>query len=136
MGAGYQRIFLDCPPTLSLLAENVFRASDVILVPVIPTTLCERSFLQLKDFFGDSDFKKKKLRPFFSMVEARKRMHRDTMARMRETEKRMLDTSIPCSAEIEAMGIRRAPVISYSPNHPASQAFRRLWRDVEEVQTS
>ncbi len=33
----YRWVFLDCPPGASLLAENVFRAADVILVPLIPS---------------------------------------------------------------------------------------------------
>ena len=37
----YERIFLDCPPNITLLSENIFHAADHILVPVIPTT-CNR----------------------------------------------------------------------------------------------
>jgi chromosome partitioning protein len=133
VGSGYQRVFLDCPPTLSRLAENVFRVADLILVPVIPTTLSERTFLQLKEFIDASDFKKRKLRPFMSMVESRKRIQLDTMARPRATEKRILNTSIPYSAEVEAMGVRRSPVLAFSPHHPASESFRRLYDEVEEI---
>jgi len=35
----YDYLFLDCPPGISLISENVFNASDIILVPLIPTTL-------------------------------------------------------------------------------------------------
>ena len=34
-----------------LLAENIFHAADKILVPVIPTTLSERTLSQLVKFF-------------------------------------------------------------------------------------
>ena len=37
LGAHYDFVFLDCPPNLTLLAENVFRAADALLVPLIPT---------------------------------------------------------------------------------------------------
>lgn len=132
-GEGYDRIFLDCPPTLSLVAENIFRAADKILVPVVPTTLSERTYEQLKNFFDKSDFKQKKLRPFFSMVERRKRMHGDTMALMRAAEKRMLLTEIPYSAQVEAMGTHREPLLSFAPSHAASEAFRELWDEIEDL---
>ena len=48
----YDLIVLDCPPTLSYLSEAVFTASDVIFVPVIPTTLSERTYEQLQLFFN------------------------------------------------------------------------------------
>ncbi|MFC7338443.1 ParA family protein [Haloferula chungangensis] len=133
LGSSYDRVILDCPPTLSLMAENVFRTSDIVLIPVVPTTLSERTLSQLTEFFKEADFKKKKLRPFFSMVEKRKRIHSDTMSRLRLSEKRMLRSSIPYSAEIESMGTHRAPVLQFSPAHPSSQAFRELWMEVESL---
>ena len=40
-------VILDTPPSLSLVSENVIRASDVVLVPLIPTVLSVRTFDQL-----------------------------------------------------------------------------------------
>jgi chromosome partitioning protein len=49
----YDVVFLDCPPSISLLPENVLHAVDVVLVPVIPTTLSVRTFDQLVSFVDD-----------------------------------------------------------------------------------
>ncbi len=133
VGAGYDRVVLDCPPSLSLVAENVFKAADVILVPVVPTTLSQRTFSQLKDFFGESNFKKKKLRPFFSMVDSRKRMHQEITVLMRSLEKRVLFAEIPYSASVEAMGIHRAPIFEFDPKHKAALAFTDLVDELESV---
>ena len=46
-------VLLDCPPNISTLSENIFRSADAILVPVIPTTLSERTFEQLLEFFAE-----------------------------------------------------------------------------------
>ena len=46
----YDLLVLDCPPNISLVSENVFRAADALLVPVIPTTLSARTLTQLRDF--------------------------------------------------------------------------------------
>ncbi|MBF0159084.1 MAG: ParA family protein, partial [Magnetococcales bacterium] len=43
----YDHMFLDCPPGLSLVAEQVFQLADVLLVPLIPTTLSLRAYNQL-----------------------------------------------------------------------------------------
>ena len=43
----YDYIFLDCPPSISLVSESVFEAADALLVPIIPATLSSRTFDQL-----------------------------------------------------------------------------------------
>ncbi len=49
----YDAVFLDCPPSVSLVSENVLHAADVILVPLIPTTLSVRTLEQLAAFVGE-----------------------------------------------------------------------------------
>ena len=49
----YDAVFLDCPPSVSLVSENVLQAADVILVPLIPTTLSVRTLEQLSDFVAE-----------------------------------------------------------------------------------
>jgi len=129
----YDRIFVDAPPTLSLLAENLFFAADKILVPVIPTTLSERTYYQLREFFDHSEYKPRKLKPFFSMVEKRKRMHKETMDRMRLVEKRFLESTIPFSARVESMGESREPILKFAPRHEAGLAFKKLWQEIENL---
>src|SRR5262249_15637341 len=46
----FDLVMLDCPPGISLLSENVLRAADLLLVPIIPTTLSVRTLDQLTDF--------------------------------------------------------------------------------------
>jgi chromosome partitioning protein len=127
----YDVIVLDCPPNISRLSENVFRVSDYVLVPVIPTTLSERTFRQLTDFFEQHNLNKKKLLPFFSMVQKQKNLHKETMDRLRKQNKRFLAGVIPFSSDIEKMGIHRAPVLSYSKSSGASRAYRMLWREID-----
>jgi len=49
LAAEYDFIFLDCPPNITLLSEAVFSAADVLLSPIIPTTLSLRTLAQLKN---------------------------------------------------------------------------------------
>jgi len=128
--ADYDVILLDCPPNISLLSEAVFKAADQILVPVIPTTLSERTYEQLLDFFKDQGYNHRKLLPFFSMVQKQKSMHRDGMLRLRKQHRRFLKSAIPFSSDIEKMGIHRAPVASFSANRPAAKAYNALWHEI------
>ena len=48
----YSALFLDCAPGISLLSENVLRAADAIIVPLLPTPLSVRMLVQLRDFIS------------------------------------------------------------------------------------
>lgn len=131
-GAEYDFVVLDCPPNFSLLSENIFRAADRIVVPVPPSTLSERTFDQLVAFFKDQNLPRRKISAFFSMAERRKTLHRETMERMRAAHpKRFLDAVIPYSADVERMGLRRAPVAEYAPRSAAALAYAALFRELD-----
>ena len=124
-------IVLDCPPNISTLSENVFRAADAVLVPIIPTTLSQRTFDQLVDFFKDSDLPTKKLHGFFSMVQGTKSLHEETMALMRKAyPKTVMAALIPFASDVERMGVHRAPVLATAPHCAASQAYQALSAEI------
>nr|WP_217353220.1 AAA family ATPase [Ruegeria atlantica] len=131
-GSDYDVIILDCPPNFSTLSENVFKAADQIVVPVIPTTLSERTLAQLVAFFDQQKLPKKKIRAFFSMVQRRKTLHLETMEKMRKQhKKRFLQTEIPFAADIERMGQNRAPVSIFAGRSDASSAYQSLFDELE-----
>lgn len=125
----YDYLFFDCPPNLTLLSESVFAASDIILVPIIPTTLSVRTFNQLIAFFRDNGLDATKIRAFFSMEERRKTMHREIIDEFRAAPG-FLSTTIPYSSEVEKMGLYRAPINAVRADSPAAQAYRRLWDEL------
>ena len=125
----YRFVFFDCAPNLTLLSESVFAASDVILVPLIPTTLSIRTYIQLMDFFKANKLDSSKIRPFFTMVEKKKKLHRDIIDEFRNSPG-FLTQTIPYNSEIEKMGIYRAPLNAVLPNSPASKAYHKLWEEL------
>lgn len=127
----YQYLFFDCPPNLTLLSESVFRASDLILVPIIPTTLSIRTFNQLLDFFRQGGLDTGKIVGFFSMEEKRKTMHREIVEEY-ANDPVMLTQSIPYSSDVEKMGNFRAPLNAVHPASPAAKAYQNLWDEVRE----
>jgi cellulose biosynthesis protein BcsQ len=128
----YAHIVLDCPPTLSLVADNIVNAANWLLVPVIPTTLSLYTYRQLLTFLREHDYDDSKLIAFFSMVEANKTMHRTTMQDTLAHDAHFLTSTIPYNADIEKMGLRREPVVAFAPRSRAAQAYRQLWTEIQE----
>lgn len=126
--ASYDYIFLDCAPSISLVSESVFEAADVLLVPVIPATLSARTFAQLTGVVGDGT----RVLAFFSMVDARKRLHREVMEQMAATHPEVLHTAIPAAADVERMGTQRTAVEAFAPRGRAARAYRALWDEVQD----
>ena len=126
----YTLVILDCPPSISHLSEAVFTAADKVVVPVIPTTLSERTFEQLEAFFKRYDYQWQHVVPFFTMTESQKTLHKKTMATMRALHPQFLKTVIPYSVDIESMGEHRSPVDLYAHNRPANKAYYNLWQEL------
>jgi chromosome partitioning protein len=128
----YDLVVLDSPPNITLLSENIFYAADRVVVPVVPTTLSERTLKQLLKFYKGSSFRKQELLPLFSMVEGRKRMHRNMKKLIRKEYKRVLVSEIPYAVDVENMGVTREPVLATAPHSKAGVAFSELWRELKE----
>ena len=107
----------------------MFAAADIILVPMIPTTLSMRTYVQLINFFDENNLDSSKIRAFFTMVEKRKKLHRDIISEFRNSP-RFLSQTIPYNSEVEKMGIYRAPLNAVLPNSPAAKAYRNLWKEL------
>ena len=128
----YDVIFLDCPPGISILAENIFQACDYILVPTVPTPLCLRTYEQIISFFKEDNLDKSSVIPFFSMVEMRKSIHRNLMKELTEGIPNLCTSVIPFLADVEKMGIYRKPLAEFSPNSKASASFMALWKEIRK----
>jgi chromosome partitioning protein len=126
----YDLVILDCPPSLSLASEAVFEAAEALLVPLIPTTLSMRATEQLRRFLVDHVNRPPEVIGFFSMVDARKRLHRTLVATVPQVDPCILPVSIPSSIFVEHMGVYRAPISSFSPASAAAKAYRDLWEAV------
>jgi chromosome partitioning protein len=105
----------------------VFEAADALLVPVIPATLSSRTFEQLEELVAHGP----QVLAFFSMVEVRKSLHREVMARLRATHPgAMLGAAIPACDEVERMGVDRTVVGELAPGSRGALAYQALWLDV------
>src|ERR1700684_4127209 len=126
----YAVLFLDCPPGISLLSENVLRAADAIVVPLVPSPLSLRMLKQLRDFIVDQGWVDLLLLPFFSMVDRRRSLHNQIIAATRADFPLLLTTEVPYWSEIERMSLRRVPLPALAPNGAAAGIYRSLWSEV------
>jgi chromosome partitioning protein len=122
----YDYVFLDCPPSISLVSESVFEAADALLIPLLPAALSARTLDHIEQVAGDGT----RRLAFFSMVDARKRMHREVMERFTTQRPEMLRTVVPLAADVERMGQARAPLEEFAPRGGAAVSFRELWKEI------
>jgi cellulose biosynthesis protein BcsQ len=126
----YDYVFLDCPPNISLLSEAVFEAADILLSPIIPTTLSLRTLDQLKSFIKENKLKNLELISFFSMADLRKKMHKEIIASLGKQHADLLDIIIPYASDIEKMGIKRMPLGAYTQKGRSVEAYQALWQAI------
>ena len=117
-------------PGISLLSENVLRAADALVVPLVPTPLSLRMLVQLRDFIAHEGWNDLLLLPFFSMVDRRRSLHQELIASARTQFPTLLATEVPDWSEIERMSVRRAPVPACAPRSDAALVYRALWAEI------
>ncbi len=132
-GELYSLVVLDCPPSLSHMAEQVFRASDAVFMPLIPTQLSLRTFAQVRQHMKHKGLGHKHLYPFFTMVDRRRKLHSELVADPPDALKRLLRASIPYSSMVEKMGEHGAPLPVYGGQDAAVQSYEALWTEIADV---
>jgi chromosome partitioning protein len=120
----YDRMLLDCPPGLTETSEQVMRAADLIVVPVIPSPLSARAFDEVSAHL-DRKGGKAALMPVHSMVDRRRKLHAEALERFPDWP------VIPMASIVEAMAVRRLPLGAYAARTSGAQAFAALWQAIE-----
>lgn len=127
----YDLVLLDCPPSLSLLAEAIFHLADGLLIPTIPTPLSLRSLAQIHDHLERKKMEDVVVLPFLSMVDRRKRLHREPEWLIKASPFKLLRSQIPYASVVEMMGVMQRPVVSFAPSSPAGVAYQALWSEIK-----
>jgi cellulose biosynthesis protein BcsQ len=128
----FELAVLDCPPGAGLTIESVVEAANLVLTPLVPTTLSVRTLEQVHRVVRAASEPTPPVVPFFSMVDRRKRLHRDLVEQVQRERPETLAAQIPFAADIERMGLKRAPVSAYAPRSASAAAFESMWREVAD----
>jgi cellulose biosynthesis protein BcsQ len=126
----YDVAILDCPPSISLVSENVFTAADALLVPLVPSTLSVRTFEQLQAFLAGGPQPAPDVVAFLSMVDRRRKLHRELAESLPEALPGVAHAGIPVASAVELMGVARVPLVVNHPRSPASLAYAALWAEI------
>lgn len=128
----YDLIILDCPPTIDIVAENIFNVADHLLVPLIPTTLSVRTYEQLLSFLKKKGRNPNQMSAFFSMVDGRKKLHHQIMTTLQDQYDGILQSAIPYLSQIEQMGVYREPVPAFASRSRATHSYQALWTEIQK----
>jgi cellulose biosynthesis protein BcsQ len=132
-GERYALVVLDCPPSFSVLTEQIFETADSLYVPIIPTHLSLRTFEQTREFFKQNKLKPKRLHAFFTMVDRRRSLHRVMLSHPPKMLKNGLATPIPYAAIVERMGDHQSPLPAFDRRSPVSRAYADLWAEIKQT---
>jgi chromosome partitioning protein len=121
----YDRILLDCPPGLAETSEQVLRAADLVIVPLVPSPLSRRALDEVAQFLDRNRMRRGAILPVFNMVDRRRSMHREALAAQPDWP------VVPMASAVEAMAARHEAVGAFAPRSPAAEAIATLWRGIE-----
>jgi len=100
-------------------------------VPVIPTTLSQRTLEQLYGFRSERKLDGLKLLIFFSLVDRRKKLHHEVMAEIAAQHPEVLKSYIPNASQVERMGVFKKPLGDFAGTCDAAHAYEELWAEVK-----
>ncbi|NLS28951.1 Sporulation initiation inhibitor protein Soj [Sphingomonas sp. S2M10] len=122
----FDRILLDCPPGLTETSEQVMRAADLIVVPVVPSPLSQRAFAEVAAHLAQRGARVP-LMPVHAMVDRRRKLHVEALERHPDWP------VIPMASIVESVAVRRAPVGAFAPRSAGARAFNDLWQAIERA---
>lgn len=125
VGQDYDRIILDAPPGLTETSEQILRAADIIIVPVIPSPLARRAMEELVAHLDRHAQRRGAILPVFNMVDRRRALHRQALDRSSDWP------AIPMASCFESITATPGASIAPSPGSPAGAALLRLWSGIE-----
>jgi cellulose biosynthesis protein BcsQ len=128
--SSYDLVFLDCPPGMGLLSENIFAAADLLVVPLLPTPLSVRTLDQLEEFLGTLEGHLPRVHPLLSMVDGRKKLHAQMHAELMRRTTSVFTAWIPATTVVERMSVTRVPVVVSAARTPVAQAYRDVWGEL------
>ena len=126
----YELLIIDCPPSFSILAEQVINASEIVLCPTIPSPLSINTIDSMLQLFKKNGLDRKKLHILFSLVDLRRKSQRDIVLNPPENLPGVLKHYIPYNTLLEKMATHRCPLKVYSPQSDINLSYEQILDEV------
>jgi chromosome partitioning protein len=136
-GAGYDYIFIDCPPSLGLLTINAFAAAKELLIPI----QCEYYALEgLTQLLETYSLVKKRLNPnlnlstiILTMFDSRTKLANDVADSVRQHfPNELINIPIPRTVRISEAPSYNQTIMTYDPVSPGAVAYMQVAREIAE----
>ena len=126
--SSYDRVIIDCPPGLTDTSDQILRAAELVVVPVIPSALSTRALEVIREYLERRQGPKVVLAPVFSMVDRRRQLH------LSQLERHPSWPVIPMASAYERVSTERTPIGELlPPSSPPVRAVTDLWERIEKA---
>ena len=135
VATGYDFIFIDCPPSLSLLTLNALTAAERVLIPI----QCEYYALEgVTSLMNTVNRVKKTLNPsldlegiLLTMLDGRTNLGLQVVDEVKKHfKKKVFATTIPRNVRLGEAPSHGEPIHIYDPRSSGAEAYRSLAREV------
>ncbi|MDR1294033.1 MAG: AAA family ATPase [Bifidobacteriaceae bacterium] len=131
----YDAILIDCQPSLGLLTVNALTAAHGVIIPLETEYFALRGVALLVETISKvADRLNPKLKIdgiLATMYDARTLHSREVLERVRDAfGQNVFETVIARTVKFPDSSVAAEPILSFAPNHPGAQAYRRLAREL------
>lgn len=134
----YDRILIDCPPSLGILTINALTAAHDVVIPLQCEALSHRGVGQLLETLADirhftnPDLQVAGLIP--TLYDGRTRHSREVLDDVGQRyDVRVFDPPIRKSIRFAEAAQAGRSILSFAGSHPAADAYRTIARELEEA---
>lgn len=131
----YDAVLIDCQPSLGLLTVNALTAAHGVVIPLETEYFALRGVALLVETISKvADRLNPKLKIdgiLATMYDSRTLHSREVLERVRDAfGENVFETVIARTVKFPDSSVAAEPILSFAPNHPGAQAYRRLAREL------
>lgn len=133
----YERIVLDCPPSLSFLTSSAILAAEALLVPVTPSYLAVEGLVQFMDAVRrlqvQKDASTQQIGILLTMVDSRMRLTGEVIELVRgHYGDAVLNTEVKVNVKLAEASSFGQSIFEYDARCPGAKLYRQLVDELEE----
>ena len=127
----YDVCIMDCSPGRFQLHQNIFQATDLLLIPNIPAPLSVHcNNMLVKELQQKFPTRKTTILSFYNMVQSHKNLHKFYISNRDESQHYILNSHIPFYAEIENITMSKESIFHQLKEFKPNLYYEKLWQEI------